>query len=298
MHGALLHPSSASPMKMAPSFHDAPLEYRIEWSAHHSSHCIDTGWRIMPYWVVLHIVHGAYTCTLDARHEKEDEWCQVTARPGEVLMVPAGARHALTFAPGTTADGLHIHFGLYHDLDVFSVYHVPSVIEGDSAKAAAQAISALTSTLARQDNTSLEALAARHADAYRFLAEILAVSRRQPESEHRLATLGRLQVALQLIEQRPSPLPSVSELAEHCALSRNRFGELFKAALDMSPKQYIDQRRMRRAMSLLVHSDASIADIAERLGFYDAYHFSKRFKVLTGLSPRHYRIHVRRSLPY
>ncbi|TLF44775.1 hypothetical protein FEI13_18675 [Halomonas urmiana] len=158
----------------------------------------------MPYWVVLHIVHGAYTCTFDDQHEPENgregttkkPGHQVTARPGEVLMVPAGARHALTFAPGTTVDGLHIHFGLYHDLDVFSVYRVPVVIAGDAANAAAQATSALTATLARQDNTSLEALAARHADAYRFLAEILAVSRRQPQPKRRLATLGRLQPAL------------------------------------------------------------------------------------------------------
>lgn len=286
-----------APMTTTPSFRDMPLEYRIEWSAHRSSHCVDTGWRVMPYWVVLHIVSGAYTCTLDDPSGGGEEGRRVTARPGEVLMVPAGARHALTFAPGTTADGLHIHFGLYHDLDVFSVYCIPSVINGNAAQATAQATRALTATLAGQDNTSLEALAARHAAAYRFLAEILAVSRRQPEPEHRLATLGRLQPALQLIEQRPAPLPSVAELAEHCALSRNRFSELFKTALGMSPKQYLDQRRMRRAMSLLVHGDASIANIAERLAFCDAYHFSKRFKALTGLSPRHYRAHVRRSLP-
>lgn len=283
-----------------------PLEYRVEWSAHRSSHCVETGWRVMPYWVVLHVVRGAYTCTFDDQEEPEIEReekvegnrRQVTARPGEVLMVPAGARHALTFDPGTTANGLHIHFGLYHDLDVFSVYRIPSVLAGEAARTAAPATSALTATLARQDNFSLEALAARHADAYRFLAEILAVSRRKPEPAHRLATLGRLQAALQLIEQRPAPLPSVAELAEHCSLSRNRFGELFKAALGMSPKQYIDQRRLRRAMSLLVHGDASITDIAERLGFCDAYHFSKRFKALTGQSPRHYRAHVRRSLPH
>ncbi|MBE2170253.1 MULTISPECIES: helix-turn-helix transcriptional regulator [unclassified Cobetia] len=195
------------------------------------------------------------------------------------------------------ANGLHIHFSLYHDMDVFSGYRVPRVIAGEAAKNAALATSALTATLARQDNISLEALATRHADAYRFLAEILAASRRQPEPEHRLATLARLQVALQLIEQRPAPLPSVAELAEHCSLSRNRFGELFKSALGMSPKQYIDQRRLRQAMSMLVHGDASIADIAERLGFCDAYHFSKRFKALTGQSPQHYRTHVRRSLP-
>ncbi|WP_458526416.1 helix-turn-helix domain-containing protein [Onishia taeanensis] len=256
----------------------------------------------MPYWVVLHVVRGAYTCTFDDQHAPkegregttEGDGYQVTARPGEVLMVPAGARHALTFTPGTMADGLHIHFGLYHDLDVFSVYRVPSVITGDTA---ARATSDLTATLARRDNASLEGLAARHADAYRFLAQILAVSCRRPDPEHRLATLGRLQDALALIEKRPAPLPRVAELAERCALSRNRFSELFKAALGISPKQYLEQRRMRRAMSLLVHGDASIADIAERLDFCDAYHFSKRFKALTGLSPRHYRAHVRRSLP-
>ncbi|ATJ82114.1 helix-turn-helix domain-containing protein [Halomonas beimenensis] len=274
----------------SPTLADA-LSHRIDWSAHHSSHCVDTGWRVLPHWVVLHVVHGAYHCTL----LEEGRQRSVSAAPGEVLLVPAGARHALTFDTGTTADGLHIHFSLHHAMDVFSCYAVPSVIAGE-ASGVAQATEVLTATLARRDGTTLRGLAARQAAAYRFLDRVLAVSPELPERQRRLTALERLEGALALIDERLDQTPRVEELAERCALSRNRFGELFKATLGQTPKQYLDQQRLRRAMSLLVHSDRSIAEIADGLGFCDPFHFSKRFKALTGESPSDYRRQIRRTL--
>lgn len=265
------------------------LRYRIDWSAHRSGHCVNTGWRVLPYWVVLHVVSGAYHC----------EWAEggvARAGPGEVLLVPAGARHALTFEAGTVADGLHIDFSLHHAVDVFSGYAVPTVIADEAAAGVARATATLTALLARQDDASLQGAAARQAAAYGFLARVLAVSRALPERRRHLAALKRLTGALALIDGRLDRAPTVEELAERCALSRNRFTELFKAALGQTPKQYLDQRRLRRAMSLLVHSDQAIAEIAEGLGFCDPFHFSKRFKRLTGESPSDYRHQVRQTL--
>ena len=49
-------------------------------------------------------------------------------------------------------------------------------------------------------------------------------------------------------------------------------------------------------MSLLVHSDQAVAEIADGLGFCDPFHFSKRFKRLTGESPSDYRRQLRQTL--
>ncbi|QEM81189.1 helix-turn-helix domain-containing protein [Halomonas binhaiensis] len=271
---------------------DASLNYRVDWSAHGSDHCVATGWRVLPHWVVLHILEGTYHCEWrDARQQG-----RVSATNGEVLLVPAGMRHALTFEPGTAADGLHITFNLYHSLDVFSFYRVPWVVLDAPGVDVADATRNLTALLETDQGIGVGILAARHTAAYHFLQQVLAVSSELPEREWRLFALGRLQSSLQLIEMRLERPPTIGQLAEHCALSRNRFGELFKMTLGVTPKQYIDQQRLNRAMSLLVHSDQAIAEIAARLGFCDPYHFSKRFKQLTGETPSRYRCQVRKSL--
>ncbi|WP_136247250.1 helix-turn-helix domain-containing protein [Halomonas borealis] len=270
---------------------NAALDYHIDWSAHRSSHCINTGWRVLPFWVVLHVWRGKYHCHFDAARPGQP----VVAGPGELLVVPAAIRHALTFDPGTTADGLHLDFRLHQNLDVFSLYRVPSLIAGEHATRVGGAVEALTATLARQDN-GVAGLVARHAAAYRFLEETLAVSQPLPERERRLIGIERLQPALRLINQRLDQPQRVEDLARHCSLSRNRFSALFKKTLGVNPKAYIDQQRLKQAMSLLVNGEASIAEIAERLGYCDPFHFSKRFKNITGESPRDYRHKIRKTL--
>jgi YesN/AraC family two-component response regulator len=57
----------------------------------------------------------------------------------------------------------------------------------------------------------------------------------------------------------------------------------------MLPKLYIDRLKIQKAAELLMSNRLKVIDIAERLGYVDQYHFSRRFKKLTGLSPRRYR---------
>ena len=45
---------------------------------------------------------------------------------------------------------------------------------------------------------------------------------------------------------------------------------------------------MHRAAEML-HAGASIGETAERLGYSDVYHFSRRFKVRFGVSPGRFR---------
>lgn len=56
----------------------------------------------------------------------------------------------------------------------------------------------------------------------------------------------------------------------------------------MTPMQYREAVRMHWAKQLLGSELFSISEIAARLGYYDIYHFSKKFKLHTGYSPRQY----------
>lgn len=77
------------------------------------------------------------------------------------------------------------------------------------------------------------------------------------------------------------------------AAFRNRFTKLTGTA----PGRYRTLRLMARASGLLVHSDRTSKEIAYSLGFADEFHFSRRFKLVSGHSPREFRALFRLSGP-
>ncbi len=95
--------------------------------------------------------------------------------------------------------------------------------------------------------------------------------------------------ALAFIEHNYSHKINVEMLAAHVALNRSYFGSIFKASLGQTPQQYLMQFRVNKASELLQITNLSIGDIARSVGYDDPLLFSKVFKRLKGVSPRHFR---------
>ena len=74
-----------------------------------------------------------------------------------------------------------------------------------------------------------------------------------------------------------------------CKITETYFRKLFKAVYGMSPVQYINEIRIDRARGLIANSNLSLAEIAGKVGFSDAYYFSRVFKKNTGVSPSSYK---------
>ena len=72
-------------------------------------------------------------------------------------------------------------------------------------------------------------------------------------------------------------------------MSRSRFTILFTEQVTMSPQAYIESVRLDRAAQLLRVSRWTIAQVAERTGFSNAYYFSTRFRRRHGVPPSQYR---------
>lgn len=78
-------------------------------------------------------------------------------------------------------------------------------------------------------------------------------------------------------------------LSRMTGLSIETIRKRFQAAFGISPVQYRLRRKVDVAKSLLLTTRLSNKEISLSLGFSDEFHFSKRFKAVTGMSPRAFR---------
>ena len=102
------------------------------------------------------------------------------------------------------------------------------------------------------------------------------------------AALFRFAKALKEIESNVGKNLSVADLARKCGMCPPYFSSVFKKAFGLPPQQYIIRAKINAAIPLLM-KNFTLDEIADRLGFHDAFHLSKTFKRITGCSPRQYR---------
>jgi AraC-like DNA-binding protein len=88
-------------------------------------------------------------------------------------------------------------------------------------------------------------------------------------------------------EHYAEPLSSAS-LAQHLAVSENYLTRCFRQEMSLSPITYLNRFRILRAKALLESGEASISEIAERVGFSDSSSFGRVFRSEVGVSPRAY----------
>lgn len=109
----------------------------------------------------------------------------------------------------------------------------------------------------------------------------------------KLAPLGTdnsfLQFAVQQIYQS-NGTRSIDSLTQHVHASRRYVEKVFKEKIGMSPKQYGQVIRVKKASMCLLDPRfrGNIRDIAHRLEYYDQSHLLKDFKAVMGQSPSVY----------
>ncbi|MBT2281710.1 AraC family transcriptional regulator [Priestia megaterium] len=92
-----------------------------------------------------------------------------------------------------------------------------------------------------------------------------------------------------LVEKYFDKFSHVSEYAIRLNCTEKTLTRATKAAVGTSAKAFISARINLEAKRLLMHTDYSISDIAEKLNFKEATHFSKFFKRETGCTPAEFR---------
>jgi AraC-like DNA-binding protein len=107
--------------------------------------------------------------------------------------------------------------------------------------------------------------------------------------------IDRLTTAFSQVDQSLHKPWTVADIAKLTYYSEPHLYRLCKERFGKGPKQVIRDLRIDRAKQLLTHTDWPLAELAQRLGFSDAFNFSNRFKKEVGQSPSHYRQRERTS---
>ncbi len=87
--------------------------------------------------------------------------------------------------------------------------------------------------------------------------------------------------------QQTLGLPTVQYCADKLCMSANYFGDMIKKTTGDTASSYIRQYVIRQAKNELA-AGASIAQVADTLGFAYPQHFSRMFKKQTGMTPSEY----------
>ena len=99
-----------------------------------------------------------------------------------------------------------------------------------------------------------------------------------------------LALAVDAIFRNPEAAHTVDSLADVAIMSRSVFAQRFRSTFGSTPINFVHQIRLRRAADLLRHSsEASIEQVAHRVGFSSRSHFSQIFKQHFGVSPAAFR---------
>jgi len=78
-------------------------------------------------------------------------------------------------------------------------------------------------------------------------------------------------------------------LGQQVGLSRSALAERFRTAMGDTPLNHLRTLRMQKAMQLLAGTRQPLEQVAQTVGYQDAFGFSKVFKRTTGQSPRQFR---------
>jgi LacI family transcriptional regulator len=109
-------------------------------------------------------------------------------------------------------------------------------------------------------------------------------------SDSRAISDAAVRNAIQFIREHLTEAITNEDIARAVGLSKTRLQIRFREALGMSLREFLSERRLRRAENLICSTDLTFADIAERCGFKHHEYLGYVLKRQKGITPRQLRL--------
>ena len=98
-----------------------------------------------------------------------------------------------------------------------------------------------------------------------------------------------IEKALRFIEKNMEKSLTLTEIAKESGMSKYYFSRTFKVSIGRSFKQYLTEKRIDRAKSLLANKDLNITEVCFLVGFNDLAYFDRVFRQKEGVTPSAFR---------
>lgn len=203
----------------------------------------------------------------------------VTANSGDVVYVPMGSeyRAQLSNFRETNSHTVGINFFLLDEdarplvlSEDITVFHLPE-----------DGVLYLLFRKAAQQSDTLPLLHSR--------LMLLQILNRLTFYKAKTTPPAQIAPALAYLSAHLEESPSVAQLATFCNISEVYFRKQFKKNMGITPVEYRNSLRLKKAQSYLEYGDISVQEISAVLGYATVSHFIKEFKQHTGCSPLQYR---------
>lgn len=190
-------------------------------------------------------------------------------------------------------------FTFENDVTEILLRHLPPVIHLRAADIGTTALALLLALLKDETNDLMPgSQVARSSLAALVLVHVLRAYLRVNRTD--TGWLGALSdpkigSALALMHGCPRERWTLERLAIEVGMSRTAFAGHFRRRVGSAPLEYLNRWRMTLARTALRHSDASLAEIADDIGYLSDTAFSIAFKRAIGVSPGRFRQQSRKD---
>jgi AraC-like DNA-binding protein len=98
----------------------------------------------------------------------------------------------------------------------------------------------------------------------------------------------RILTSMRFIDEHLADKLTVEQLAKLAGMSTSHYAHRFSSIVRVSPMRFLRQARLEHARALLMESGTRANEVATRVGFESAAHFTREFKRRFGVPPSRY----------
>lgn len=91
------------------------------------------------------------------------------------------------------------------------------------------------------------------------------------------------------INQNYSQELSLTKISNQFGMNRSYLSRMFASEIGINFNEYVNLIKIEKAKSFLQNTDLTIYEVSQKVGYSSSEHFSRKFKVVVGLSPSSFR---------
>jgi two-component system response regulator YesN len=102
--------------------------------------------------------------------------------------------------------------------------------------------------------------------------------------------MTQIRLAINYIDANYDKPVTLADIARACYLSVSRLAHVFKEQMGITLIDYLTSVRIERAKQLLLATEQNCTEICFQVGYNNQSYFTRTFKELVGMTPRHFRV--------